>query len=1542
MPNQGKIISAVNVCLKQKKNIDFVLNKKGICAALAALHLKYTAENKRDVFFNLLEQLAALPSTYRIGDNHAIDNFIIKIEKTFRADEYSHYEILQCDVEKLLDIGNKPLKNELNLGLITSESNWKELFKKITRNNRSYLVCSHNHAISVSFENGKYIVYDPNYNRRLKEFDGVEELVKEIKDCFDYKEDSFGLVVRAFSHPKAVPENYPSHEELHQIAFSSAPDSQSSFFAAMANDIDMLRLLFKQNKIDYTILAKEYFRSEFNDLLLQQPKSLTLKNAILKGIFVTLLAGNHKEGEKLFEHYLQTFTATEDLSDLKKQLQLFFDEPVQTYGLLMKKEADFSKLLTWCEELNFSQEPKNQTTCNHLQLLTFVTQEVNPYLIEQFLNKLTPEQLIKQIQCAAIVNQHHILNLLLTHLNKNSINPKLFPCIFNKEVVENINAITLKKLLEKGFNVATHDPDLLTLCMQRHDRKICEVYARAWAEQTLHPSLWQHIDTRDYQLIDLNTLLGSSTLLNVLVFLRKYDQVKNAWKDNISEETIKNALVLAILNGNKEMSLFLQGKLIDKKSALEPETLDFLYQKALEEEDLSILSTLVHLNYNVLHNTKDLRKLFLLCSDYEDYSIFEKCFAKASPKIKQLILETSLNRGTTPVLMTCAKQEPQLFSKYLCSSTTAPGNLVKLNRAIPKISPIMLSMEQLNPTEQKKLVKDSFKQKLPFLARTLCPKITWEKEELDEFLNELIQDKNENGIKLLLQLFPVLKQNRKLIPLLAQNNLLIAIDYILEKESVVIDPDLTEQMFICALGSNNKNLVARFLQQERVTPKTQLKESLADLLKQAIEKGNASVLEPFVESTHDFGLDFKELFLFSCTQKQEKIANLLLARAFTLSPNERKDGVKQLFGEQSPSSLFEKVYFHGYGRLYQLLLRANIQNPRASLLDSIKNPEQDHSFQNTELYLSSQLKRALKEKNEAVFNALFAQSDLPAEPSKSILDFLKDPILFDSVFPLLKKKYSLQKLLNEIFKHTDWETLANLLEKTQWENLDPSLHHSVQEHAMVIVKAYLENLKAHYDKIDVRPQLFKLLESKNPYILAQLAIPYREEIQKTLEEIELNMVKNQLDLNNQIYRYTFSILPFMKALEELGKIVEECQRIVSEQDINLDESIENHELINHLAQIKIILAGQDISPDYLQENHYDLLEKLIENPRFKQVCQLEFKLYSLLRQFQKPLSAQSEVIQKEFHTTIGLLNEALAEAKLPRNFVLPDILPFLISAELAEDKRKSQPPSPAITHKDEDYSVPPQTLEGSAVKAPEPEEKYPGQKETTQQNITLPQIFSNSPPKSSERLLTPSDDTPSDLDRLKKKCIKALDYYLIHREEHLSYFSYFFDYYRGQTRAQHYKNLINSAQTEHELNILEFAILINHDGAQLKKDFAEQLQFKDLDTAQDQLMENIQAYFTRNGLIQSDGLFDWNNQLYELINSINEKVNQNDQSATEYLFGEELAGLEKLAKPPSNRESFSFFKPDKQSSISRFLQWITSWFDYGHSSSEEQENVMSL
>ncbi|RUR28804.1 hypothetical protein [Legionella qingyii] len=1482
MPNQGKIINVVNLCLKQKGNIDFTLNKKGVCAALAALYIKYAAgntksnlERKTESFFYLLDQLANLPSTYHIGDNPVLDNFIIKIEKTFRADEYSYYEFLQSDVEKILDIGTKPLRNEFNLGLVTAEAHWKEIFKKITGNNRFYSIFSKNHAITLSVENGKYIVYDPNYNKKTKELESIDDLIKEIKDCFDYKDDSFGLAIRAFAPPDATPEHYPSHDELHQISIAGQIDTNSSFFAAIANDIDTLEYLFKQNKINYDTLTKEYFRPEFNNLLIQQPKSPILKKAVLQGIQFTLFVGNLKEAEKLIDHYRKTYTAIEEQEELKNELQMLLDRSVKQLVLPMKREADYTKILKLLDQLNLTQEPKNQTIYNHLQLLTFIKQEVDSNTIDQFLSKLSPEQIIKQIQCAAIANQHHVLHLLFKQLINAKINPKSFTSIFNQELIQAINVTTLKKLFENGFMVNLQDPDLLAQCMQRDDKTIFETYAHAWLAQS-NSTLWGHVEKREYDLIDLSTPLGSITLLNALIFLRKNEHVKKAWRDNIPEEMLKSALTIAILNGNKEMSLFLQEKLQSQKSRLEQDTLEFLYTKGLQEEDLSILDTLTQLKFNVLRKTEDIRALFMLCFDYEDYAIIENCFADASPKIKKLILEYSLNWNIAPVITICAQKAPQLFNEYLNASATNTRNLAKLNRVITKIPSDILSLNAV-PQEQKKRIKDLFKNKLPSLAKTLFSKVTWEEEELDEFLNDLIQDKNENGIKLLLQLAPTLKQRPKLIALLAQNNLLIPLDFLLDRETVVIDDELTEQIFTSALVNNNKNLVARFLSQGRITPETLLKQPIVELLKQAIEKGNDSVLAPFIESNLNFGLDFKELFLFSCAQKQTKIANQLLAKEFTLSTIERKSAIQQLFGDQPIPALFDRIYEQGYGRLYQLLLKSNVPNPRASLLNSIKNPEQDPSIQSSTLYLNL-LKRAVKEKNEKIFNTLFKQSDLPSAPNKSILDALKDPVLFASVFPLFEKQYSLQILITEALQQKEWATLGNLLENKKLTDLDEDLQQPIQDHGADIIKAYMENLEAHYDKTDVRPKLFQLLNSTNPQVLTQLAHPYKEVIQKALERVELKMLEEQLDLNNQIYRHIFDSLPLKQALEELAKIFAECQRIINEQNIDLDQPIENLEIANHLAQIKIIMAGKDIDPDYLSESNCALLEKLIDNPRFKQVCQLEFKLHCLLRQFQRPLSMQNDAVANEFHTTIRLLRESLARVNLPENFVLPEIQRFfapqakVISPEPKEMEKKS----------------------------------LPSKKDTKQSNLDK-----------------------SNLAKLKKSCTDAVKDYLKHRDQTLSYFSYFFDYYRGQIRAKHYNNLIQSAKTKQELNIIEYAILANNNTTQLKKDLMSKLQITNENTARKKLEAVIRKSFTKDELPHIDALID----------SINQKVNGNNRILTKTLFKEELEYLNQICKPQpqGTMKNYSFFTPAKQSLVTGFWQWIVSWLSNDSSSTIEHK-----
>lgn len=325
-----------------------------------------------------------------------------------------------------------------------------------------------------------------------------------------------------------------------------------------------------------------------------------------------------------------------------------------------------------------------------------------------------------------------------------------------------------------------------------------------------------------------------------------------------------------------------------------------------------------------------------------------------------------------------------------------------------------------------------------------------------------------------------------------------------------------------------------------------------------------------------------------------------------MSLSERQSATKQLFGEQAISDLFETVYLQSYARLYQFLLKSNIEHPRASLLTSIQNPQEDPTYQQTELYLNP-LKRAVKEKNEVVFKALFSQSSLPSTPDNGILTFLKDPVIFSSVLSLFEKKYTLNALISEALKQQEWAVLAHLLEKRKFSDVAAELQQTIQEHGMEIVKAYLDNLETHYEKTDVRPQLFKLLEHKNAYVLGQLAVHYQEVIGKTLERIELNMLNKQLDLNHQIYRYAFSLQSFNKAMDEVRKIFDQCQKIITEQQIDLEKSINNPELTNFLMQIKTIMAGHNITPNYLDDEHINLLKKLVENPRFKIICEHEYK-----------------------------------------------------------------------------------------------------------------------------------------------------------------------------------------------------------------------------------------------------------------------------------------------------------------------------------------------
>ncbi len=83
MPKNNRIIDALTLCLKQKSNKDFKLNKSAAYAGLTDLYELYALENKTEQFFEAFAQLCMIPDDYLLGDNLFLDNFIIQLAKVF-------------------------------------------------------------------------------------------------------------------------------------------------------------------------------------------------------------------------------------------------------------------------------------------------------------------------------------------------------------------------------------------------------------------------------------------------------------------------------------------------------------------------------------------------------------------------------------------------------------------------------------------------------------------------------------------------------------------------------------------------------------------------------------------------------------------------------------------------------------------------------------------------------------------------------------------------------------------------------------------------------------------------------------------------------------------------------------------------------------------------------------------------------------------------------------------------------------------------------------------------------------------------------------------------------------------------------------------------------------------------------------------------------------------------------------------------------------------------------------------------------------------
>lgn len=1265
MPSQRKIINAVNHCLKQKPASQFLLNKRGVCAGLSSLYIKESLENKSLEFFNNLNQLSNIPSTYKLGDNSKVDAFIIDIENTQKPEAYSNNQTIQGELEKLLCINNMPLRNEFNFGLITEESTWETILALISREGRGYFIGSHNHAVAMFYKNGQYIVYDPNFKHNTKICNTAREMLTAFKGCFQYQTSRFGLSIRVFSHPeKPACSDYPNKKDLHNLAsqneehyrqLSEEGDKprQSTSFACYALDKDSLNILFEKQAVDKSLLGgNEFSNNAFIKRLLQESNWSDWQAVFLQALPYLIEGGYADLTRRMIEKYNSDQAASEPM--LGSVIARAFRSLHLGNGALISKEEDKHYFLNLIETLNLENDPYLLTNYNYMQLLHLCSKG---YVqdIDAYLSHLESHQLIKQLCMAAQFGKHFILDRCIQQAQRRHINFRQVPSPFTATLLKTINGATLKVLLNIGLVV---DPSLFPICMQRIEKTIFAQYFDAWLEQTGYPP-FRILISSPAQLAAIQ--IKDFSILYALIYFNKNHLIKQFWNNQISEDQTINALYYALCQDNEEISLFLKAVLDKNKVSLDPDFFEFLYYKALEEDNLISLGILVRLNYNILHSPKEWLKILSLCDVNKNFSVVLSAFDLASNTVKKQFLALVLQYDFSELDHYFLREElsllTELYLEIISNSQYKNRNLLLalLDRNYQTLQPDIIKALITNFPEQelKTFIIDCFSKKNTTLAKGLYEHVTWTIEEENNLLSQLLAENNEIAVQCLLKIQKNLQQSTQLFYTLYKRNMLTVLSTLLFQ----VPDNLSKDLFQAAIKSGHQRLLTSLIQDGRIPPP----ELLSIYLVTAIKAGKFTVLEPFVTIKKDCGINFKQLFLLSSQYRQAEIANLILAKDIVLDEKEIHTVIHNLFEGLSSEEIFDVVYQKSWGRLYGLALKI-MKHPHEKLLSSIRNPEQELKFQKIKIYTSF-LIRALIEKDSNKFHHLLQEAELPEMPEDVIFVLLRKSIVIPDITLMLERKYSWQSLLVNAMNQENWEVVAILLENHSLDKLPEDIILRLNLNKELIVYAFVKAINQFSGPNDLRARLFNLLNTgSDGTALKYLSRPFTKNIHLAIVSIELHMLDKKYNLNNQIYRYQLENKPFKNALNELLEHFQRLKDIIHEDGMDLALPVDNKRFIAAFCRIKALMTKFDITPWYLPEEEEQLLTQVINNSRFKKVCQLEITLYSFIRQVHlkgKALTTLTNRQQEEFHASVSALKLALSQQNLSHEFLIPEISPWL-------------------------------------------------------------------------------------------------------------------------------------------------------------------------------------------------------------------------------------------------------------------------------------------
>lgn len=1007
MPNQSKLIKIVNNRLRQL-DFDFQFDKDGICAGLASLYVKHALEDNTEEFFQQLEKLSQLPLDYEFGKNQYAENFIREIETAFNPARYNQQYIDRFDLEKIHTINGDAISNEFNLGLITEEANWESILSQIARNNRAWYLLSTNHAIAIAIKNGNYIIYDPNYRVNTKAFQNAADVIAEIKKCFSYDTDPFALSIRVFANPKdKVCNDYPDPLTFQSQARPEFETKNKPYRASTA-------ATKARDKATLAHLLKN------NDVQLDAMTGIDYINPHM----IDLLLEQPKS-EQIKIALLMTirqnifWNNTTTVERLLTHYKAHYKESRSTEDLTLFLVSSFECLA----DLVISSQSHTMSPLNKMNKqgdYHYLLNLCDYNLIKANAKANSNYTYLKLVTLYSASGRDELNAFLETISEEEIITQIRFAAQFNHT---NLLQLLLKKAPKTTVSLMTKEliqhitVNNLNLLIAHGITLNPELLSECLQckdkiifDRYKHAVLLQTKQTKTQQEpLFLKQKTGDVTELESLVYLDGLDAIKLSWDDKIDALTIQSALSQAVDWGKEEISFFLHSKACE----LTQDIVNPWIEKAIDEKNFASLVILAKLNYNVLLNLKNAKIIFNLSNTMNDHTIFEHAFDKADSSIQNVLLRASMDYQCTPIFNLCLKND----SLHLSA-------LIELW-----------------------VLRSSWKTDRN-IARYLS------------YINDHLEASAWHEMQILIDGWADLPEYKGFVQFCFQNDL-----HIVENlaSSITWTDDELSALFEMAIVDNKPHALQYLLDNH---PRNQLP---LNQLKIAIDNGNEAVLQHLSEREHNYGLDFKTLFMHSLEKGNPAIAELLIKKPLHLNPQDTLI-IQKHFDNNTLS--FDALYQKGHGQLYVFLMDLGCKNL-------------SHPFE-SDINLSM-IERAINENNAFLVNAFCTQFKNQKLPISKMLARLENN-LNGSVLDVFEKQYGWETVLTLALKERAFTTVAFILERHTLNTNSDYLKTLIQSNKEEIIRKFISELYKQCNeliqtenysalkKIKIKERLFNLID----------------------------------------------------------------------------------------------------------------------------------------------------------------------------------------------------------------------------------------------------------------------------------------------------------------------------------------------------------------------------------------------------------------------------------------------------------------------------------